>query len=233
MRSVRVPGFTPSKCGFPFANDFEKAPVLTIPVPPFGEIPVGDSSGGLCGGMVFAAFDLFLAGRTPPRGTDAPKPGTPLFQYIARRLLDSFNGPAGVYKYLEWMRLPDEGHFFGLFRSIRWYTANGEWPAIRADLDGGRPCPLGLIKVESVNPLDVGDNHQILAYGYDLDDNTGQLDVYVYDPNEPGRDDITLSINVADAANPSAVRYSADPKGRGFFRTPYTPADPSAALART
>src|SRR5438067_6999475 len=231
MASQRVPGFTPKKCGFPFPNDFEEGPVLTLSVPLIGDIPVGNAAGGLCGGMVFAALDLFLRELPPPPGATAPKPGTPLFKYLARRLIDSFNGPAGVYKYLEWMRLPDEGHFFGLFKSIRWYTVNGEWPAIRADLDGGRPCPLGLIKVESVNPLDVGDNHQILAYGYDLDEGTGQLTVHAYDPNEPGDDNVTLAVNIADPANPSAISYSADPAGRGFFRTPYTPADPTAALS--
>jgi hypothetical protein len=230
MASQRVAGFTPSKCGFPFPNDFEAGPVLTLPVPLVGDVPVGDAAGGMCGGMVFAALDLFLRGLSPPPDPTAPKPGTPLFKYLARRLIDSFNGPTGVYKYLEWMRLPDEGHLFGLFKSIRWYTA-AEWPAIRADLDGGRPCPLGLIKVESVNPLDVGDNHQILAYGYDLDEGSGQLTVYVYDPNEPGKDNVTLSLNLADPANPSAIGYSADPKGRGFFRTPYSPADPTDAVS--
>ena len=230
MTSVRVAGFTPARCGFPFANDFDAAPIFTVTVPLVGEIPIGDAAGGMCGGMVFATLDLFLFHLSPPDGP-APKPGTPLFEYLAKRLLDSFNGPAGVYKYFEWMRLPNESHVFGLFKSIRWYTVNTEWPAIRADLDSGHLCPLGLIKVESVNPLQVGENHQVLAYGYDLDEASGKLTVYVYDPNEPGNDNVTLAVNIADSDNPSAIAYSADPAGRGFFRTLYTPADPAAALS--
>jgi hypothetical protein len=225
MASARVPKFRPSKCGFPFANDFEAGPVLTLRLPLVGDIPVGNAAGGLCGGMVFTALDLFRRGLPPPEGP-APKPGAPLFKYFARRLFSSFNGLAGVYKYLKWMRLPDEPRLFGLYRSIQWHTVNREWPAIRADLDGGRPCPLGLIKARSINPLHLGDNHQVLAYGYDLDEGSGQLTVYVYDPNEPGDDNVRLSVNVADPGNPSPVTYSADKAGRGFFRTPYRPANP-------
>ncbi|HYT90672.1 MAG TPA: hypothetical protein VEL76_18335 [Gemmataceae bacterium] len=232
MASVRVPAFTPSTSGFHFANNFEDAPVLTILVPPFGEIPVGSAAGGLCGGMVFAALDLFHQGTPPPPDRTAPRPGTPLFQYIARRLLDSFNGVAGVFKYLEWMRLPEDGRLFGLLKSIGWHTVHGEWPAIRADLDAGRPCPLGLLKVESLNPLDVGNNHQVLAYGYDLDEAAGTLKILVYDPNCPDQDDVTLTVNVSDPANPSRIVYSADPKGRGFFRTRYAPGDPPALSHR-
>jgi hypothetical protein len=231
MAGRGVEGFTPSQRGFHFPNDFAQAPVLTIPVPPFGDIPLGNAAGGLCGGMVFAALDFFHDGVLPPPDTEAPRPGTPLFRFIARRLLDSFNGVAGVWKYLEWMRLPDDAFPFGLLKSISWHTVNGEWPAIRDDLDHNRPCPLGLIKVESVDPLKVGDNHQVLAYGYELDEDSGDLKVSVYDPNCPDVDDVTLAVNVSDPANPSRVAYSADPAGRGFFRTPYTAADPADVLA--
>ena len=227
----RVPGFKPSMNGFHFANQFDKAPVLTIAVPPFGSIPVGNAAGGLCGGMVFAVLDIFQQGLTPPPDTAAPKAGTPLFQYLAKRLIDSFNGVPGVLKYLEWMRFPQNAGSFGLRKNIAWHTVNDEWPDIRADLDHGQACPLGLIEVESFNPFEVGNNHQVLAYGYDLDEATGDLRILVYDPNNPDADDVTLAVNLADPNNPSPVTFSADPAGRGFFRTVYTAADPSSALA--
>jgi hypothetical protein len=230
MTSQRVPGFTPSGNGFHFANDFEDAPVLTITVPMFGDVGLGHAAGGMCGGMVFRVADLFGNGLLPPADAQAPKPGTPLFTYLARRLVDSFGGVAGVAKYLEWMRFPSDAHLFGVLKSISWHTVNGEWPAIKADLDGGRLCPLGLLKVESVNPLHVGQNHQVLAYGYDLDEETGELKVLVYDPNNPHEDDVTLALNMADPAAPSHVTYSADASGRGFFRSTYAPADPGDAL---
>ena len=227
MISKRVPGFVPSKNGFHFANDFGDVPVLSIPLP-FGHIPIGNAAGGMCGGMVFAVLDIFRKGLTPLADTAAPGPETPLFRYLARRLIDSFNGVTGVLKYLQWMRFPDEAGSGG--RSIAWHTVNDEWPDIQADLDSGQPCPLGLIKVQSSNPFNVGDNHQLLAYGYDFDENSGDLSVRVYDPNCPDIDQVIAALNLADRNNPSRLTYSADPAGRGFFRTSYAPADPSDAL---
>jgi hypothetical protein len=231
MSSARVPGFKPSVNGFHFENDFDPGPVLTIPVPAIGDIPVGNAAGGLCGGMVFAVMDMFAKGLTPPPDTKAPKPGTPLFKYLARRLLDSFNGPPGVLKYLDWMRLPDDNH--GIFKSISWHTVHNEWAAIKDDLDNGRLCPLGLVEVESLDPFELGKNHQVLAYGYDHNENTGDLQVLVYDPNNPDDDGVTLSLNLAAANAPSRLVFSADRAGRGFFRTKYAVADPAPALAGT
>ena len=81
MSSQRVPNFLPSAQGFRFVNRFDDdAPVFTIPVPPFGDIPVGKAAGGMCGGMVFAVLDLYRAGMLPPADPDSPKAGTPLFK---------------------------------------------------------------------------------------------------------------------------------------------------------
>ena len=41
--------------------------------------------------------------------------------------------------------------------------------------------PLGPVTVHSTNPLDLGMNHQVLAYGYELDGTA--LTLRVYDPN--------------------------------------------------
>jgi hypothetical protein len=127
------------------------------------------------------------------------------------------------------MRYPDDAGAWGQ-RSIAWHTVNDEWPDIQAELDSGQLCPLGLIKIQSSNPFNVGDNHQVLAYVYDLDENSGDLKVLVYDPNCEDIDGVTLTVNLADRNNPSRVIYSADPAGRGFFRTVYAPSDPTDAL---
>jgi hypothetical protein len=222
----RVPGFKPSVNAFHFPNRFEDAPVLTIPIPPFGDIPIGNASNGLCGGMVFAVQDIFAKGLLPPQDTTAPKPNTSLFQYLTSRLLDSFNGLEGILKYIKWMRFPDAPHSSSDVKSIAWHTVNDEWPAIQDDLSTGQACPLGLIKVESFNPFDLGKNHQVLAYGYDLNEDSGDLNILVYDPNAPNADDVTLSVNLADRNNPSRISFSSDPAGRGFFRTRYSPTDP-------
>jgi hypothetical protein len=231
MASKSVAEFKPSRNGLHFANAFTQGPVFSIPVPLFGAIRLGNAERGLCGGMVFTVLDLFTKNLPPPPDTEAPAPGTPFFKYLARRLLDSFNGPRGVLKYMAWMCFPDDEGSYADPKNISWHTVNREWPAIKQDLDNDCLCPLGLIKVKSINPLKLGVNHQVLAYGYNLAETTGDLRIWVYDPNCPGEDDVTLSLNVANPAAPSRISYSADPSGRGFFRTRFVPADPSAALA--
>ena len=60
-----------------------------------------------------------------------------------------------------------------------------QWPRVRRELDAGRLAALGLIRVPSRNPLRLGENHQVLAYGYGLDEPSGSLLIAIYDPNHP------------------------------------------------
>src|SRR4051794_16323129 len=117
----RAPDFLPSRSGYHFPNAFPAVPVRTIPIPHFGDIPIGDASGGLCGGMVFAVRALHARRLDPPAGPDSPEPGSPLFTYLVDRLFDSFDLPRDVARYLEWMQLPDDDHLFlrGLARRTR------------------------------------------------------------------------------------------------------------------
>jgi len=228
MASKVVAGFKPSRHGFHFNNAFAGDAVLNLPVPGLGEIPIGSARRGMCGGMVFAVMDFFYRGLAVPADTEAPRAGTPLFRYIARRLLDSFNGPRGVLKYYTWMSLPDRPFALRRPKSIVWHTVNDEWPGIRRELDRGRLCPLGLIKVKSIDPFKLGENHQVLAYGYELDESTGDLELSVYDPNHHDDDDVTLALNVAGC---DEISYTVDAKARGFFRTRYRPRNPIFALS--
>ncbi len=100
-----------------------------------------------------------------------------------------------------------------------------EWPTIRAEIDEGHPCPLGLVKVKSANPFDLKENHQVLAYGYDLVGSS--LTLHVYDPNEPGRDDVTMSLSLASPGRATAI--TPFPPGAtivALFNVPYRPASP-------
>lgn len=49
-------------------------------------------------------------------------------------------------------------------------TIKNELPKILAAIDAGNPMPLNLVQVASANPGDLGQNHQVLAYRYDIDD---------------------------------------------------------------
>jgi hypothetical protein len=228
-----VPRFLPSDNGLHFDNFFPDGPVMEIDLG-LATWPVGNAANGLCGGMVFAALDYWTAGRPPPDDTEPPAFGTALFRYLVRRLIDSWGLPGGPLVYLRFMQPwnPDGDRHRGPFtlHGRAWHMAVRQWPAVRADLDRGRPCPLGLVKLASANPADIGKNHQVLAYGYDV---TGSaVTVRLYDPNQAGDDDVTLSFDLADSSASLRVRMEPDVSATGgvryFFRIPYQPKSPPA-----
>lgn len=225
-----VPGFLPSVFGFRFSNAFPRVPLRRIGIPGVLSVPIGDASNGLCGGMVFAARDHFEHGSPPPDDTAAPSEG-PLFDYLVARLFDSFNLPLGPARYLELMDpLLQDGETIwsrmGLVAHGRaWRMVQGEWPKIRAEIDAGHPCPIGLVRVKSTNPFDLKENHQVLAYGYEMGGIA--LTLRLYDPNRPGRDDVTMSLNMRTLA--VQIPVTTVPPGTrvfSFFRVAYAPATP-------
>lgn len=232
MITRSVPGFLPGTSGFAFPNAFPRKPVRSIGIPGVVSVPIGDASNGLCGGMVFAARDYFEAGRPPPDDTEPPS-GGPLFEFIVDRLFDSFDLPLGPARYLKLMspHLPDGETWLSRLgigpHGRAWLMVREEWPKIRADLDAGHPSPIGLVRVRSSDPFDLKENHQVLAYGYDLDG--PMLTMRLYDPNRPRRNDVTLSLGIADPNAPTPVRtFPAGPRVFAFFRVPYTRSAPPA-----
>jgi hypothetical protein len=221
---VRVPNFSPSKNGFHFSNWFATVPYKTITF--LGvDIGIGNAHNGVCGGMVFAVRDFYEAGLPIPADASAPSSG-PLFDYLVDRLIDSFNLPFGLITYMDLMNpeRPDHDTWLNLFGHGRaWVMINDEWPKIKSDLDNGRLSPLGLIETKSLNPLDLGENHQVLAYGYDLDGT--DLTIYLYDPNHPYFD-VTMSLSLANPEHTTPVIYSTGETIWCFFRVDYSPPSP-------
>jgi len=223
-----VPGFRPSKLGLHFANNFPHVPHFTIPTGAVN-VPIGDASNGLCGGMVFTVRDYFQAGVPPPETTTPPASG-PLYDHMVRRLYMSFELPYGPWRYLHLMNpdLPDHETDFsriGLAPHGRaWEMINISWPAIRATLDAGRLAPMALVQVKTHDPFQLGENHQILAYGYELDGN--DLQIFVYDPNLADDDWVAITLNIGDPQHTTLVSYSSPPGGDGhiwcFFPVGYT-----------
>jgi hypothetical protein len=213
--AVRVRDFLPSRHGFPFSNDFPTGPVVTMRLPGLGEWPLGDATKGLCGGMAFAVRDYFEQGRSMPEGGEAPQPGSKLFNYLVRRLWDSFRLPGGPFRYFTWMGLADEVIFQR--------TLTHGWPYIRRELDRGKLSPLGFNRYRSRNPLRLGDNHQVLAYGYDWEPESGKVCLLLYDPDYSGRDDVTLTFHVRGPNMTQGIINSTGATVRGFFHTPYKP----------
>jgi hypothetical protein len=217
MANNRITDFRPSTHGLHFGNAFPAAPVLTIPVPGIGSFGIGNAAGGMCGGMVFTVCDFYEAGQPPPDVTEPPDRNTTLFRYLTRRLMDSFDLPGGVLKYYAWMTYPDGNTWRA--RGLAWRTIREEWPRIRAMIDSGHPCPLGLVTVQSFAPQRLGENHQVLAYAYKLD---GQhLTLYVYDPNRPNEDEVALTLAIDRPTQARPIAYSTGMPVRGFFVTSY------------
>lgn len=220
---VMVSDFLPSTSGLRFPNAFPMSSFPGIPI--LNKIlPVPDGY-GLCGGMAFTVRDYFEAALAVPPETAPPTAG-PLFDYLWLRLLGSFNLPFGPKRYLALMNpaLPDHETWAsnqGLApRGRAWVMINEEWPKIRAEINSGHPSPLGLVTVKSINPGQIFDNHQVLAYGYNLDG--ANLKIYVYDPNYPGNDNITIALSIADPQHTTPVTYSGGGDLWCFVRSDYT-----------
>ena len=228
MDSVRVPGFLPSTAGLHFVNYYPHEPTLTVTLPLGRVLPIGDAANGLCGGMVFTVIDYFQSRQPIPADTSPPDSGTPLYQFIVKRLFDSFNLPLGITRYLTLMEpaFPDVGLGFGLPGRAS-VMLHDEWPRIKASLDAGQLVPLGLVKVKSAQVEDLGKNHQVLAYGYDLDGTN--LTIHLYDPNYADRDDVSVQLSIASVQVPVPLTYVPTETVFCFFHTPYTPASPPTA----
>jgi hypothetical protein len=185
--------FRPSANGFAFVNHFQGTPL------PGGLGAIGEGIGkslgapstfGLCGGMSFAAADLFLAGRTPPTRATQPTRGQPLYEYIQSRQITSVGANmslAGTFG--RWMGLPDNGPLGTRRLSIV------EIDELAASLEAGKPAVIGLVfnrhpgnihsTARSGTPWE---NHQVLAYDLTRDDTTRTIEFRIYDPNYPKDD---------------------------------------------
>lgn len=215
MAPSAVPGFLPSRNGFPFANAWPHVAPIRIGVGP-ASVGIGDASRGLCGGMVFTVADLYAAGVAMPPDPQ-PAPDTPRFRYIVRRQVQSF----------DWLRLPLR-FFVSMAVPSGWrrrWSAISAWPAVRASIDAGRPAMVGLVRVASRNPLRVTDNHQVLAWRYALDDE--RLSLGLYDPNHPGADDVELVLTLAPGGRSvESFEQSTGEPLVGLLAAPYEPAEP-------
>ncbi len=238
--SVRVPGFLPSANGLHFVNAWPHEPDLTLSLPGVGTLPIGDASNGLCGGMVYTVRDVFQTpGMAPLAATDNPLPGSTLYRYIVTRLLESFDvGHLGFARYYEWMLTPDADAPLGPLltrHGLAWKTIVEEWATrIRPELDAGRLVCLGLVTVAGRDPGQLGQNHQVMAYGYDLAAD-GTLTLHLYDPNTPPAqaDDVRITLSVLEPRHVTPITHNVGigHPVRGFFHTPYTYHDPRPQLA--
>jgi hypothetical protein len=182
--------------------------------------------------MAFAVRDYFEAGRPIPPDNTPPAKGTPLFGYITRRLIDSFNVPDGVLQYAEWMLTPsaDVRLIIGSRDGTFSRTVTSSWPHVRADIDAGHPSPLGLVTVHTADLTQIGKCHQVLACGYHIDD-AQVVTLNIYDPNTGIEiaDNVWISFNTAASHTVSPITHNiniGETTLHGFFRSTYAPKEP-------
>lgn len=190
MRRAELQGFLPSTAGFRFANRWPAGPAFELSAQ-YLRIGIGEVADGLCGGMCFAAADRFRRGEAVAPETMPPAAGSALFREIARRQLDS----------LDLGRVP--ARFWWAAARVaagRWSARDqvGEWRALMADLDAGRPAMAGLVRSSGINPFGLTANHQVLGFAYEASAREAVL--RIYDPNHPGRDDVQLSLALSGAS---------------------------------
>lgn len=200
--------FRPSRHGFRFGNRFD-APLFGPALRAAG-LP---ATWGLCGGMVRVAWAAFCEGQALPKQDAPPAPGHPLYRRLFRRQIATFGPPPHfpeVWRFLKWTRCSDAA----LARRTR-----PELEKARQHLAEGRPVPLGLVYVRSVARL--WENHQVLAYApAPPEAGEGPGGLRIYDPNEPGRDDITLGPAEGRSDGPAFQKCRAGKPVRpvrGFF----------------
>ena len=224
--------FLPSTQGLKYVNIWPHVPDRKVALPlGLPEVGLLDAAAGLCGGMVFAVRDLFEAGLPRPPALQNPPPGSPAFDYIVERLFDSFGGLLGIGNYLLWMGLPRDDRVIGsmIVHGSSWHTINESMPVIRSTIDEGHPCPLALVCIHSLNPVGLGQNHQVLVWGYEDGPTTTTL--HLYDPNHPDRDDVTITFDPTHPAQTTDFLYSTkDHTVLGFFVPAYSPCDPKPLL---
>jgi hypothetical protein len=235
MASVRVPGFLPSTSGFPFPNAWPHDPIREFRLDDIATLTIGDAANGLCGGMSFTMADLKAVGLTP--GND-PKPqaGSARYRYIVDRQIASFDDgrlPLRFYRLMSPTRSERETFlaqllgYAGIDRHSRtWTMVKVEWPRIQATLDAGSLAMIGLVRVVSASPRDLGKNHQVVAYGYDTDGSGVTL--RIADPNWPRDDGVTLAFDTADPKGSIRPAWSKpDTPPVCFFMATYEAADPA------
>lgn len=236
----RVPNFLPSISGLHFSNSWSRdLPVISVGniwnrlLDTFPDglndilqiaradenwLPITRADQGLCGGMVFIVMDYYHHHLLPPLNSTSPaNAADELFRYIRDRLWDSFDVTGRGNRWLAYSspHYPngDEGviQFSGLARGRSWVTYRDEWPKIRDDIDHGQLSPMGLVQTDS---LDIGKNHQVLAYAYRQ---SGQhVTVWIYNPNHPNDegDDSRLDFDITDTAGEVHIDQSLDPNKR-------------------
>jgi hypothetical protein len=210
--------FNPFEHGFKFSNVFTN-PVIRIP-----SLGIDFSTRGRCGGMAWAALDYYVNNLAVPAEDSLPRDGSPLADYCYSRLME--NILANGWKFVHFMRTPLHPTLvngIGVARATR----EEELPRLRQLLDSGKPCTLGLCQSTSLGEL--GNDHQVVAYGYE--EQAPFTRIFIYDVNHPNdvnhpSREVTLDLTATYASGEWEIRQSTGEVWRGLFVVPHPPMIP-------
>jgi hypothetical protein len=168
----RMVDFDPAADGFRFGNSFRNnwLPALDV------------QTGGLCGGMAYAALDYYYTGVEIPEQDYRPADHNVLYRYLYDRNQDAIESNLDL-----WFELRQNPG--GIRNTTFFHWGLRERLAdIREYIERGEPAVLGL-----KGAWGSGD-HQVLAVGYffgayrgDLGDHQEDVRIFIYDPNFPGK----------------------------------------------
>jgi len=209
--------FTPAQHGFGFPNNFEDE---------FVALPGGKyafKTRGRCGGMAFLALDHWHSHKPIPGGDTVPADDTPLAKLIQRRLFDSFalNG----LRYVEFSLMPLLDKWL-ILKGAAKATRAAEFPKLKASIDAGTPCALGLCQANS--PAALGKDHQVVGYGYV--EGPDQSALLIYDNNYPRTEQRLTFATRYSKQGDMTIRHSDGSQWRAFFVESYRPEDPPPGL---
>jgi hypothetical protein len=216
--------FSPQSNGFQFANTF------TNTISNFAGISI--TSGGLCGGMSYAALDYYMKKARVPAQNYPPIDHTTLYNYFYGRQTTSIE--SNVDRWAELLVNPLGSRTNEFFSWGLKGGSGGQLQVLKSYIDRGIPVPLGLFESGDGG---IRPHHQVLAIGYNCGRYNGDLGQYqddfqlfCYNPNFP--DQITTLVpNSAQhyyywKGNPDNSRYITY-----FVDSKYSPQDPPAAAA--
>lgn len=220
-----VPSFQPSYNGYQFAADALQVPVVQVSLASVQPSEAGDI------GMTLTVADYFDAGQQPPQDTDAPASGDDLFNLIANRQAGSAEHDPQRADYIHQIMSPQTpdsdpaGDLSYLDTASRARAMLSSLPRIEQDLRLGILVQLTLCYAVDIDPRVVDANSRnVLAWAYGLHTDPDTLYLWVYDPYQPGRDDMRLDILITPPAQPLVMSYTdATMPVLGFFRMSYSP----------
>jgi matrix metalloproteinase-14 (membrane-inserted) len=96
------------------------------------------------------------------------------------------------------------------FKDWRKLVSYNEWPKIKAVIDKFGYAQIGLNYALRSEGGDISDNHQVIATGYQIDNKDNLKELYIYDPNFPGVEDLKIKVVNVD-------HYTSGIVGREIF----------------